>query len=54
MLIWLLQQGQSSSDDMSSKQVRKEVPFDRQTVRKYSFVSRTMHSAAARKSLFYH
>ena len=41
-------------DDISSKQVRTEVPVDGQTVSKYSFVSHTMDSAAARKSLFYH
>ena len=41
-------------DDMSSKQVRTEVPVDGQTIIKYSFVSRTVDSAVARKSLFYH
>ena len=41
-------------DDMSNKQVRTEVPVDGQTVSKYSFVSRTVDLAAARKSLFYH
>ena len=41
-------------DDMSSKQVCTEVPVDRQTVSKYSFVSCTVDSAVARKSLFYH
>ena len=41
-------------DDMSSKQVRTEVPVDGHTVRKYSFVSRTVDLAAACKSLFYH
>ena len=42
------------SDDMSSEQVRTEVPVDGQTVRKYSFVSHIVDLAAARKSLFYH
>ena len=42
------------SDDMSSKQVRTEVPVDGHTVSKYSFVSRIVDSIAARKSLFYH
>ena len=41
-------------DDMSSKQVRTEVPVDGQTVSKYSLVSRTVDLAAARNSLFYH
>ena len=40
-----------AADDMSSKQVHAEVPVDRQTVRKYSFVIRTVDSAATRKSL---
>ena len=40
-------------DDMSSKQVRTEVPVDGQTISKYSFANRTVYSAAARKSLFY-
>ena len=42
------------ADDMISKRVRTEVPVDGQTVSKYSFVSRTVDSAAARKPLFYH
>ena len=42
------------TDDMSSKQVRTEVPVDGQTVSKYSFVIRTVDSAAERKSLLYH
>ena len=42
------------TDDMISKQVRTEVPVDGQTVRKNSFVSRTVDSAAARKSILYH
>ena len=41
-------------DDIISKQVRTEVPVDGQTVSKYSFVSCTVDSAAAHKSLFYH
>ena len=41
-------------DDMRGKQVRTEVPVDRQTISKYSFVNCTVDSAAARKSLFYH
>ena len=41
-------------DDISSKQVRTEVPVEGQTISKYSFVSRTVDSAVARKSLFYH
>ena len=41
-------------DDMISKQVRTEVPVDGQTISKYSFVRRTVDSAAARKSIFYH
>ena len=45
---------ESIIDYMSSKQVRIEVPVDGQTVSKYSFVSRTVDSDAARKSLFYH
>ena len=40
-------------DDMSSKQIRTEVPVDGRTVRKYSFVSHTVDSAAVRKSLLY-
>ena len=39
---------------MSSKQVRTEVPVEGQPISKYSFVSRTVDLAAARKSLFYH
>ena len=46
--------GTYDADDMSSKQVRTAIPVDGQTVSKYSFVSRTMDSAAARKSLFHH
>ena len=45
---------QPDNDDMSSKEVRTEVPIDGQKVSKYSFVSRTVDSAAARNSLFYH
>ena len=41
-------------DDISIKQVRKEVPVDGLTISKHSFVSRTVDSAAACKSLFYH
>ena len=41
-------------DDISSKQVRTEVPVDGQTVSNYSFVSRSMDSSVARKSLFHH
>ena len=43
-----------AADDMSIQQVRTDVPVDGQTVSKYSFVSRTVDSAAALKSLFYH
>ena len=42
------------TDDMGSKQVHAEVPFDGQTISKYSLVRRTMDLAAERKSLFYH
>ena len=44
----------AGSDNMSSKQVHIEVPVDRQTISKYSFVSRTVDSAVVCKSLFYH
>ena len=41
------------SGDMSSKQVRTEVPVDGQTVSKYSFVSRTVDLALRGASHFY-
>ena len=37
------------SDYMSNKQVRTEVPVDRQTISKYSFVSRSQIHGAAHK-----
>ena len=42
------------TDYMSSKQVRTEVPVDGKTISEYSFVNRTMDSAAVQNSLFCH